>query len=49
MEVTAPGDHESLALTMLRYPMPGYCGSGDPGRTADIAPVEPSVVRVLAS
>jgi len=47
-EVTLPGQHEPLVLTLPRYPILSYCGRGDPGHTIDIAPVEPTRADVLA-
>jgi len=48
-EVTPPGQHEPLVLTLAHYPILGYCGRGDPGHTIDIAPVEPTSAGVLAN
>jgi hypothetical protein len=47
-EVTVPGQHEPLALTLRHYPILGYCGPGEPGDSIDIAPVEPTSTGVLA-
>jgi Protein of unknown function (DUF4232) len=47
-EVTSPGQHEPLVLTLPHYPLLDYCGVGDPGHTIDIAPVEPTSRGVLA-
>jgi hypothetical protein len=47
-EVTPPGQHEPLILTLPHYPLLDYCGVGDPGHTIDIAPVEPTSQAVLA-
>jgi hypothetical protein len=47
-EVIPPGDHDPLVLRLPRYPMLGYCGTGDPGHVVDIAPVEPASADVLA-
>ena len=47
-EVTLPGQHDPLVLTLSHYPILSYCGRGDPGQTIDIAPVEPTRADVLA-
>ena len=48
-EVTTPGQHEPLVLTLPHYPILGYCGPRDPGHTIDLAPVEPTSEGVLAA
>jgi Protein of unknown function (DUF4232) len=47
-EVTPPGQHEPMVLTLPHYPLLDYCGAGDPGHTIDIAPVGPTSRGVLA-
>jgi Protein of unknown function (DUF4232) len=45
-EVTAPGQHGPLVLTLPHYPILSYCRRG--GHNIDIAPVEPAIADVLA-
>ncbi|HEV2374549.1 MAG TPA: DUF4232 domain-containing protein [Streptosporangiaceae bacterium] len=37
-----------LRHSLPRYPVLGYCGTGDPGHVVDISPVEPTALAVLA-
>jgi hypothetical protein len=49
IHVTLPNGHPPLALALSRYPILGYCGSGDPGHIVDITPIEPTLKAVFAS
>jgi len=48
MTFTPPGDTSAFMLAAPAEPLLGYCGSGDPGSTVTVSPVEPSIQLTLA-
>lgn len=46
-QVIPPNDYQPLSFTKPRYPVLGYCRTGDPGHTVDVSPVEPSMRDIL--